>query len=448
MFRSWRPNLRLHAETSGKNTIIVTPSADFDLAAADVVKSAFGHAGQKCSAASLVILVGSAATSERFLGQLVDSTSSLRVGYPDSPTSQMGPIIEPAKGKLLRALTTLSDGEKWLVEPKQLDDSGKLWSPGIRTGVRPGSEFHLTEYFGPVLGVMQAKDLTEAIAFQRAIDYGLTSGLHSLDSDELAEWLDGVEAGNLYVNRGITGAIVQRQPFGGWKRSAVGAGSKAGGPNYLFGLGQWAADDSATEPAEHRIEPKVGALLSAAKPDLDEKQWAFVRRSVLRDAAAWDSEFGIVRDPSEVGVERNLFRYLPMPVTIRHSIGAPFAELVRVLAAATLAGSAVSVSSAVPVPAGLASVLAASGVTVTIESEADWLGRAAGGKLATNRIRLIGGDRTAFCEGTNGNPDFAVYASPVTTAGRVELLPFLHEQAISITAHRFGNPDELSVGVI
>ena len=453
MFRSWRPDLRLHAETSGKNTIIVTPSADFDLAAADVVKSAFGHAGQKCSAASLVILVGSASTSARFLGQLVDSTSSLRVGYPDSPTSQMGPIIEPAKGKLLRALTTLGDGEKWLVEPKQLDGTGQLWSPGIRTGVKPGSEFHLTEYFGPVLGVMHAKDLTEAIAFQRAIDYGLTSGLHSLDSDELAEWLDGVEAGNLYVNRGITGAIVQRQPFGGWKRSAVGAGSKAGGPNYLFGLGQWTAAESATElsaaePAEHRLEPKVGALLSAAKPDLDEKQWAFVRRSALRDAAVWDSEFGIVRDPSEVGVERNLFRYLPMPVTIRHSLGAPFAELTRVLAAATLAGSAVSVSSAVPVPAGLASVLAESGVTVTVETEGDWLARAAGGKLAASRIRLIGGDRTAFCEATGGNPDFAVYASPVTTAGRIELLPFLHEQAISITAHRFGTPDELSLGVI
>jgi len=453
MFRSWRPDLRLHAETSGKNTIIVTPSADFDLAAADVVKSAFGHAGQKCSAASLVILVGTASKSERFLGQLLDSTSSLRVGYPDSPISQMGPIIEPAKGKLLHALTTLDDGEKWLIEPKQLDDSGKLWSPGIRTGVKPGSEFHLTEYFGPVLGVMQAKDLAEAIEFQRAIDYGLTSGLHSLDSDELAEWLDGVEAGNLYVNRGITGAIVQRQPFGGWKRSAVGAGAKAGGPNYLFGLGQWtaaesAAEPGAAEPAEHRIDPKVGELLSAAKPDLDEKQWAFVRRSALRDAAAWDSEFGIVRDPSGVGVERNLFRYLPMPVAIRHSIGAPFAELVRVLAAATLAGSPVSVSSAVPVPAGLGSVLAASGVTVTVESEADWLGRAAGGKLAASRIRLIGGDRTAFCEGTNGNPDFAVYASPVTTAGRIEMLPFLREQAISITAHRFGNPDELSVGVI
>jgi RHH-type proline utilization regulon transcriptional repressor/proline dehydrogenase/delta 1-pyrroline-5-carboxylate dehydrogenase len=448
MFRSWRPDLRLHAETSGKNTIIVTPSADFDLAAADVVKSAFGHAGQKCSAASLVILVGTVANSERFLGQLVDSTASLRVGYPQEAISQMGPIIEPAKGKLLRALTTLNDGEKWLVEPKKLDDSGKLWSPGIRTNVQPGSEFHLTEYFGPVLGIMHAKTLAEAIDFQRAIDYGLTSGLHSLDPAELEQWLEGVEAGNLYVNRGITGAIVQRQPFGGWKRSSVGAGTKAGGPNYLFGLGQWTPDDTAAAPEEHRLDPTVGSLLSAAKPDLDGDQWLFVRTAALRDAAIWATEFGIVRDPSGVGVERNLFRYLPMPVTVRHSSGASFAELVRTLAAARVAGSIVYLSSAVPLPAGVSTELAATDVNVVVETEADWLGRAGRGELATSRIRLIGGDRTTFAEATGGNPDFAVYASPVTTAGRVELLPFLHEQAISITAHRFGNPDELSVGVI
>ena len=181
-------------------------------------------------------------------------------------------------------------------------------------------------------------------------------------------------------------------------------------------------------------------------PDLDAEQWAFVHASALRDAAAWASEFGIVRDPSGVGVERNLFRYLPMPVTVRHSLGSPFVELVRVLAAARLAGSEVQLSSAVPLPAGLAAELHA--VSVTIETEADWLARAGRGELATSRIRLIGGDRTAFAEAAGGNPDLAVYASPVTTAGRVELLPFLHEQAISITAHRFGNPDGLSVGVI
>ncbi|HBH57837.1 MAG TPA: 1-pyrroline-5-carboxylate dehydrogenase, partial [Arthrobacter bacterium] len=236
LFRSFRKDLPLLAETSGKNAIIVTPSADLDLAAKDLAYSAFGHAGQKCSAASLVILVGSVATSKRFHNQLIDAVTSLKVGYPQDPTSQMGPIIEPANGKLLNALTTLGDGETWAVEPRKLDGTGQLWSPGVRYGVRRGSYFHLTEFFGPVLGVMTADTLEEAIAIQNQIEYGLTAGLHSLDPEELGTWLDSIQAGNLYVNRGITGAIVQRQPFGGWKKSAVGAGTKAGGPNYLAGL--------------------------------------------------------------------------------------------------------------------------------------------------------------------------------------------------------------------
>ncbi|WP_312173876.1 aldehyde dehydrogenase family protein, partial [Microbacterium sp.] len=227
LFRSFRSDLPLLAETSGKNAIIVTPSADLDLAAADVARSAFGHAGQKCSAASLAILVGSVADSKRFERQLVDAVTSMRVGLPDDPATQMGPIIEPANGKLLTALTTLDRGERWLVEPKKLDDEGRQWTPGVKVGVAPGSTTHLTEFFGPVLGIMHAKDLDEAIRLQNAVDYGLTAGIHSLDSAEVATWLDRVEAGNLYVNRGITGAIVQRQPFGGWKRSAVGAGAKA-----------------------------------------------------------------------------------------------------------------------------------------------------------------------------------------------------------------------------
>ncbi len=134
LFRSFRKDLPLLAETSGKNAIIVTPSADLDLAAKDVAYSAFGHAGQKCSAASLVILVGSVAKSKRFHNQLIDAVTSLKVGYPQDPASQMGPIIEPASGKLLNALTTLGEGENWAVEPRMLDDTGKLWSPGVRYG--------------------------------------------------------------------------------------------------------------------------------------------------------------------------------------------------------------------------------------------------------------------------------------------------------------------------
>ncbi|MDY5584390.1 MAG: bifunctional proline dehydrogenase/L-glutamate gamma-semialdehyde dehydrogenase, partial [Arcanobacterium sp.] len=135
MFKSWRPELGVLAETSGKDSIIVTPHADLDLAAKDVIYSAFGHAGQKCSACSTVILVGSVAKSKRFRNQLLDGVRSLSVGWPWELKTEMGPLVEPAAGKLLRGLTTLGEGETWLLEPKQLDDSGKLWSPGVRDGV-------------------------------------------------------------------------------------------------------------------------------------------------------------------------------------------------------------------------------------------------------------------------------------------------------------------------
>ena len=159
LFRSWRPDLPLLAETSGKNAIIITPSADIDLAVADLVKSAFGHAGQKCSAASLAILVGSVGDSERFERQLVDAVSSLKVGFPNDPEVTMGPIIEAPLGKLADGLTTLGDGEEWLIAPRQLGPDARVWSPGVRTGIRPGSRFHTTEYFGPILGIMKAKSL-------------------------------------------------------------------------------------------------------------------------------------------------------------------------------------------------------------------------------------------------------------------------------------------------
>ncbi|QEO14288.1 aldehyde dehydrogenase family protein [Agromyces intestinalis] len=452
LFRSFREDLPLLAETSGKNAIIVTPSADLDLAASDVVKSAFGHAGQKCSAASLVILVGSVAKSERFRRQLVDAATSMRVGYPEDATSQIGPIIEPASGKLLSALTELGIGEEWLVEPRQLDATGRLWSPGIRTGVAPGSYFHLTEFFGPVLGVMHAKDLDEAIRLQNAVDYGLTAGLHSLDADELATWLDRVEAGNLYVNRGITGAIVQRQPFGGWKKSAVGAGAKAGGPNYLFGLGDWEPADDRQSTSLHLrgLERRVTELIEASQSSLDYEQFELLRRGALSDEIAWAEEYGVVKDVSGLGVERNVFRYRPTPVAVRIAEGGTLVDGLRVIAAATLAKSPISVSTAHPLPKRVRTLLEARDIRVRREDDRGWLEHLAaqGAGAGADRIRLVGADPASVTAALHGRPDVAVWAHPVTPSGRVELLPFLREQAVSITNHRFGNPTDLSTAVI
>ncbi len=443
LFRGFRKDLPLLAETSGKNAIIVTPSADLDLAAKDVAYAAFGHAGQKCSAASLVVLVGSAARSERFRRQLVDAVRAYDVGSPEDGSNRIGPLIGPAEGKLLGALTTLHAGESWLLKPQKLDDAGQLWRPGIRDGVRRGSEFHRVEYFGPVLGIMTAGSLAEAIDIVNDIDYGLTSGLHSLDEDEIQQWLAGIQAGNVYVNRGTTGAIVQRQPFGGWKKAAVGAGSKAGGPNYLVGLAEWTdAPVASTRALDALATGAVGALAAAGDADI-----AWLRDALATDIDAWADEFGVVRDATGLVTEQNALRYQAVPVTVRFE-GDRVAELIRVVAAGRRARARVTVSTLATLPGSVATWLGTQDVAVTTEDAAAWGAHAARLAARGGRVRLIGAAATATAEAVNGSPSLALYANPVVAAGRVEILTFLREQAVSVTAHRFGTPHRYDIPLL
>ncbi|MDP7599004.1 MAG: bifunctional proline dehydrogenase/L-glutamate gamma-semialdehyde dehydrogenase [Acidimicrobiales bacterium] len=397
MFRSWKPDMTLFAETSGKNALVVTPQADMDLAANDLVRSAFGHQGQKCSAASLGILVGEVYRDERFLRQVVDAAASLVVGPTTNPATTLGPLIGPATGKLADALTTLDAGERWLLEPRRLDEAGSAWTPGIKMGVSPGSSFHQTECFGPVLGLMAAADLDEAISLQNAVDYGLTGGIHSLDPTEVDRWLDEVQVGNAYVNRQITGAIVQRQPFGGWKRSVVGPGAKAGGPDYLLQLGTWQA-----------VEPVRSATVLAAAEE--------------SDAIWWKRHYGVDHDPTGLFCEANVLRYRPRPdVIVRVGRDADPFEVGRVLAAARQCGVQPEVSRADEVDDG---------------AFADSLSDHRFG-----RIRYVGGGGgigdEVRCAAIAAEVDLV--DAPVATSGRLELRWYLREQAISRTLHRFGN---------
>ena len=252
------------------------------------------------------------------------------------------------------------------------------------------------------------------------------------------------------MNRGITGAIVQRQPFGGWKRSSVGAGTKAGGPNYLIGLGSWEPDSGTSSASLHLrgLDRRVSQLIESGQSAMDYNAFDLVRRSALSDAIAAGTEYLQTKDVSALGVERNLFRYRPVPVTIRLSEGEDLAPLLRIMAAATVARSTFSVSTAIALPRPLQNVIRERDIHVVVESDERWLARVSAGQVAAHRIRLIGGDATALAAALKGTPDTAIYSHPVTPSGRVELLPFLHEQAISITAHRFGNPSHLSEGVI
>ncbi len=458
LFASWRGGRehgpRVLAETSGKNALIITAAADVDLAVADLVKAAFGHAGQKCSAASLGILVGSVTKSARFRRQIIDAVQSLRVRWPEDLGAAMGPVIEPPEGKLLEALTTLEKGETWLVEPRRLDESGRLWSPGLKEGVAPGSFFHMTEVFGPVLGLMHARDLDEAIAWQNATRFGLTGGIHTLDPDEIHTWLNRVEVGNAYVNRGTTGAIVQRQPFGGWKDSAVGPGAKAGGPNYAAALGTWRSDGL---PVLRRQPlPRVAAMAQSLAPLMDsDADTAWFTASVGSDAHAWENEFAHGRDETGLASERNEFRYRPIPLlVVRCEAGTSWVELARVLVGAELVGVPVRLSLTESLAAQLDHLLATSGVgraladqlrplrMTPLASMPRWWDDDGSGPLPGTRIRGLGDARYLLDDTVAG---VEVRVGPVLANGRRELLTMLREQSISRTLHRFGHvPPELA----
>ena len=396
MFTTWRPDLRLMAETSGKNALLISATADIDAAVKDLVASAFGHAGQKCSAASLAIVEASIHDNPAFLRQLRDAVTTEVVGAGPDPATVIGPVIRPAEGPLLRALTTLEPGESWLVAPRQLDDTGHMWSPGVKIGVQPGSWTHLTEWFGPVLGIMRAPDLDTAISWQNAVEYGLTAGIHALDTGECETWIERIQAGNVYVNRGTTGAVVNRQPFGGWKKSAVGPTAKAGGENYVACLRDWA--------------PTEAALTN------DEVQsW-------------WTSTGGAVRDLTGLTVERNLIRYRPMgsPILVRVDAGTREADLESVRRLAARTGTRIVLSSAT-----------SRGADTAVEPVEDAARRVARGQVS--RVRWLSAEDPGDLAVVGLDAGVSLDRRPIAGSVSIEGPRWMHEQSVCVTAHRYGN---------
>jgi RHH-type proline utilization regulon transcriptional repressor/proline dehydrogenase/delta 1-pyrroline-5-carboxylate dehydrogenase len=303
----------------------------------------------------------------------------------------VGPIVGPFTPALERALTVLDPGESWLVEPRCVDPTQRLWSPGVRLGVRPGSWAHMTEWFGPVLGVMRAAGLEDALQWQNAVPYGLTAGLHSLDPAEHRRWAGAVEAGNAYINRPTTGAIVGRQPFGGWKRSSVGPTAKAGGPNYLIGLRRW-------RDAEPVTVEEAG-----------------------RDYAGWwERHFGRVTEMAGLRSESNELRYRPFSpgVIVRAGPDGPDGEVAKAERAAAVTGTPLSISRpAAESPAALADRLA---------------------RNPQARVRVLGAPEPEVLAAA-AEHGVTVLDEPICSHGRIELVRWLREQVLSRSLHRYGN---------
>ncbi|MFM7559335.1 aldehyde dehydrogenase family protein, partial [Cylindrospermopsis raciborskii] len=218
------------AEMGGKNAIIVDESADLDQAVVGVVHSAFGYSGQKCSACSRVIVLQP--IYETFLNRLIEATKSLNIGAAELPSTQVGPVIDSqAKNRILEYIE-MGKKEAKLVLQLESPSQGYFVGPVIFADVPPQGAIAQQEIFGPVLSVIPAPDFDQAVEIANSTNYALTGGIYSRTPSHIEQAKRELEVGNLYINRNITGAIVARQPFGGFKLSGVG--SKAGGPDYLL----------------------------------------------------------------------------------------------------------------------------------------------------------------------------------------------------------------------
>ncbi|MEH2198830.1 L-glutamate gamma-semialdehyde dehydrogenase [Nostoc sp.] len=221
---------RVIAEMGGKNAIIVDESADLDQAVVGVVQSAFGYSGQKCSAASRVIVLEP--IYEAFVQRLVEATKSLNIGEAELPSTQVGPVIDANARDRIREYIEKGKAEAQLALELPAPEQGYFIGPVIFSEVSPNAVISQEEIFGPVLAVIRVKDFQEALTVANGTNFALTGGLYSRTPSHIQQAQTEFEVGNLYINRNITGAIVGRQPFGGFKLSGVG--SKAGGPDYLL----------------------------------------------------------------------------------------------------------------------------------------------------------------------------------------------------------------------
>lgn len=405
------PSTPLSAETGGKNVIILTASGDRDHAVMNVVTSAFGNAGQKCSACSLLLVERSVYEDESFQIKLKDAATSLKVGSVWNSGNIVGPMITNKNDKLLQAFT-LEPGESWLVPPRFVDEKEYMLAPTVKWGVKPGSFSFRTELFGPLLSVACIENLEEGIKLVNDLDYGLTSGLQSLDEKEQKHWKNSIQAGNLYINRGITGAIVNRQPFGGMKLSAFGGGIKAGGPNYCTCfVGITDKPDSQTDYKE-----------SYAK--------------------AWQEEFSQARDINKLYGEQNIFRYLPLRnMILRLFPENTNEEAMRIAYAAKTCGTPLTISfdPTDDRSTALASLESTLECILKKESLDDFLKA----MPEYERIRTCSPNIPRIMYEQAAATNKYIATAPPIKQGHIELIHYIKEQSISFEYHRYGSISEV-----
>lgn len=455
-----RPSLQLLAETGGKNCTILSSLSDRELAIKSVLHSAFSHAGQKCSATSLLLLEEEVYHDKEFRHGLIDAVSSLKVGSAWDLRTKMGPLIRQPDGPLLRGLKELEANEEWAVMPRMVDENPCMYTPGVKWGVSAGSFTHMTELFGPVLGVMKYRTLQQAIDLVHQTGYGLTSGLESLDDREQTYWSSRLIAGNLYINRSTTGAIVLRQPFGGMGKSAFGPGIKAGGPNYVVPLMEFVSIDeeqvSETEPTEAPELESLSAfwqLLNDVdnadskrmQDSLSDAQWSILQSTLLDYDRFASSEIRQKHDTLRLIGQDNFRLYQPMThLRIRVSKSDSLLSIIARAAAVIAVGGRATLSHEDGVQEDSLKLLEAltrewaADLEFVEESDEELIEAIREGQV--DRVRYAATADVPIAVRKAAEEKFIYIAdAPVSSSGRIELLWYVREQSLCVDYHRYGN---------
>ena len=423
------PRTPLSAETGGKNTIIVTDTADMGHAIQNIVSSAFSNAGQKCSACSLLLVDKKTYHDESFKSKLRVAATNMSTGSVWKPTNAVGPMVDNHNEKLLHAIEHLEPGESWLVAPEFADEKKYMLKPTIKWGVKPTGYSFKNELFAPFLSVACIDDLEQGIAYANSSEYGLTAGLQSLNEDDHQLWRNRIEAGNLYINRGITGAIVHRQPFGGMKRSAFGGGTKAGGPNYVSCF---------VEIAENELPP---VLFKNPLSDLLTVETEQNRLNYAADSfkTAWEQAFSVEKDVCQIYGEENMFRYLPLKnMGFRIQENDSLVDILLVLIAADTAKTPLTISIS-PEDSKLPAIESAVKHFRNMQLYIQSIDAFIDGMNTYERIRTCS---TAlpdafFAKAAELGKHIAI--NKPLAEGRLELLHYLKEQSITYEYHRYGS---------
>ncbi|PAF47590.1 1-pyrroline-5-carboxylate dehydrogenase [Helicobacter sp. 12S02634-8] len=438
------PALLLSAETGGKNATIVSKMADRDQAIKNIIHSAFSNSGQKCSATSLLILEEEVYNDENFKKTLIDATKSMSVGDPFVLKNKIGTLADKVSDKVQKAIDTKEAHEEWAIQPEFIDNNPYLMKPAIKYGTKEGDYTHKTELFVPILSVMCAKDLPHAISIVNATGYGLTSGLESLDEREWDYYIQHIQAGNIYINKPTTGAIVLRQPFGGVKKSAIGFGRKVGIFNYIT---QFTHITQETPDTHLLSTPLVSALENLqTSPQLNGAQKHSLD-TIIAMAKSYayhnKNEFQTQKDYVHIRGEDNLFSYTKVKsIGYRIHQTDSLEDIMGVIIGANTCGIPLSLSITSkddnPHFAFVASHLSALGLEATIhyENAKDFADKIS----QFERVRYFGesdGSDPIYIAGAK-NAIVIAAAKPLIN-GRFELLYYHLEKSVSISYHRYGN---------